>query len=827
MSVSQLVRLNSSRLHPASLSVRLAALLLLTVLALLSVMAFARVTGRVEAQQRDAQLINVAGRQRMLSQRVALLGQQMVLAQQGQRQSLREDLAQALNQMAGAHRKLIDVHSSLYPPTTPAQDVRDLYFGASALDEQVRAFLLAGWRLQQAPERGLIPLNPDLVVLQSAAQGSLLPALDAVVTIDGIHVRERLLQLDGVALGSLLLTLVTLGVVGLGLLFPMLKRQEQAVADLERERDFVQLVMDNMGQGLSITGPDHLYRYVNPAYARMVGRTPESMIGMSSVELIVPTEHRGLMDARADRMAGRTSRQNITFRRPDGQDVPTLTVVVPYETGEGVGGIAVITDLSERTRTEQQLRQRDQLYRTVTANFPEGALMLFNSSLRYTLADGTGLKSVGLSAELLEGKTPSEVYPPEVAALLEADYRSALLGEVTERELVAERRFYLIRTLPLSNHPALEAPQTEAASGEVVGGMSIVQDITLRRQAERDLIRAGTYTAALLEVSKLTQSEMPPEEVAIHAARMVGKAGDVDWSSLVVKEGDHLRLVAAWENTERSGETDRFAEIMQEGLTRGQGVIWKVVQGQQGLFINDYCSQPGAHAPFVQSGVRSVAFVPLTTLGEQQFLYVAVRRGDLRPWTAEDQALFQAAASSVRISLERHHYLRELEHAALKDMLTGLGNRRAFEQDLERELERSRRSEDPVGVLMVDLDGLKQINDREGHERGDALLVTFAGTLSSSLRTEDRVYRLGGDEYAAILVRASASGRETLMQRVRNAVAKTRLADFPDVDASAGLAFSEDDDHQGSALLRLADERMYVQKQEHRHKNSSKSAPSV
>jgi diguanylate cyclase (GGDEF)-like protein/PAS domain S-box-containing protein len=794
--------------------VRSAALLLLVVLALLSVTSFARVTGRVEAQQRDAELINVAGRQRMLSQRIALLGEQLVLAQTDQRQSLREALSQALKQMADAHKNLIDVHSSLYPPQTRAQDVRDLYFGASALDEQVRAFLLAGRRVQLAPDRQLTLLNSDLAMLQSAAQGSLLPALDAVVTIDGIHVRQRVSQLDAVALGSLLLTLVALSAVGLGLLFPMIRRQEQAVADLERERNFVQHVMDNMGQGLGITGPDHLYRYVNPAYARMVGRTPESMIGMSSLELIVPADHGGLMAARAERLEGRASQQNITLRRPDGEGIPALAVVVPHETGEGVGGIVVVTDLSERTRAEQQLRQRDRLYQTVAANFPDGTLMLFDTSLRYTLVDGTGLKSVGLSAELLEGRTPSEIYSPEVAALIEADYRAALLGEVTEREMVREGGVYLIRTLPLRTEADAASPQTEAASDEVFGGMSITQDITLRRQAEHDLRRAATYTAALLEVSKLTQSELPPEEVALQAARVVGKAGDVDWGSLVVKEGDQLRLVAAWSNTE--SQHDRFEVTMGEGLTRGQGVIWKVMQGQEGLFIDDYRAQPGAHAPFVQSGVRSVAFVPLTTLGAQQFLYVAVRRDDLRPWTAEDQALFQAAASSVRISLERHHYLQELERAALIDSLTGLGNRRAFEQDLARELERSRRSRDPVGVLMIDLDGLKQINDREGHDRGDALLVNFAGTLSSSLRAEDRVYRLGGDEYAAVLVRASASGCETLIHRVRNAVAKTRLAGFPEVDASAGLAFAEGDDHQGSDLLKLADERMYVEKQEHR-----------
>jgi diguanylate cyclase (GGDEF)-like protein/PAS domain S-box-containing protein len=719
--------------------------------------------------------------------------------------------------MQATYGRLSDPQSGLYPSGTTLEDVRELYFGTSDLDAKLQIFLAAARRVQQAPAPLLVQTNPDLQTLLVFSEGSLLADLDAVVTINGLHVQARLRQLNVVALASLLITLLTLLVVGTGVLLPLLRRQDRVTAALENERNFARQLMDNMGQGLGVTGPDHRYRYVNAAYARMIGRSPEEMIGHTSNEFMAPEEQQNISRARSERRQGQTSRVTHTFVRPDGSRVQALAVVVPNSTDEGVGGIAVLTDLTERIRVEEQLRRRDRMYHTLAANFPDGALGLFDHDLRYTLADGTGLSALQLKPSMMEGRTPSELFPAWLAEQLEDDYRAALQGVACTREIEVGKRTYLMRTLPLqtdvSGQPG--AGPAQEPGPVVFGGMAIVQDISQRRQAERDLVRAGEYTAALLEVSRLAQSDLSPEEVALNVARVVGRAADLDWGGLAVLEGDYARTVTAWHQP--TGQLDaEFIAQMEAGTPRGRGMVWQIFEQGEPVYVEDYPSQSNAVPLFVELGVQSLAFLPLTRVGPFQYLMSAIRRHKAAAWTEEDRALFQAAARTMQLSLERRHYVQELERAALIDMLTGLGNRRAFEHDLARELERTRRTKDPVGVLMIDLDGLKQLNDREGHERGDALLVTFAATLSTSLRAEDRVYRLGGDEYAAILVRASSAGQETLMQRVRRAVTKTRLAGFPEVDASAGLSFTEGEDTPGSALLKLADERMYLEKQEHR-----------
>jgi diguanylate cyclase (GGDEF)-like protein len=106
------------------------------------------------------------------------------------------------------------------------------------------------------------------------------------------------------------------------------------------------------------------------------------------------------------------------------------------------------------------------------------------------------------------------------------------------------------------------------------------------------------------------------------------------------------------------------------------------------------------------------------------------------------------------------------------DALTGLGNRRAFDEALEAELARSRRTKSPLSLLVADLDGFKQINDRHGHGRGDDCLRKAADALRATLRAPDQCFRWGGDEFTILLVGADAVAAARLAVRVQKAVAR-------------------------------------------------------
>jgi diguanylate cyclase (GGDEF)-like protein len=126
--------------------------------------------------------------------------------------------------------------------------------------------------------------------------------------------------------------------------------------------------------------------------------------------------------------------------------------------------------------------------------------------------------------------------------------------------------------------------------------------------------------------------------------------------------------------------------------------------------------------------------------------------------------LFRQAA---RLDQARRKELERLAQAALVDSLTGLRNHRAFQEDLTRELNRQNRSGSPLSLVMLDIEGLKAVNDTLGHQEGDERLKSLAESLRSAARGSDALYRLGGDEFALLLPETNAWGSFQFVQRLQ------------------------------------------------------------
>jgi diguanylate cyclase (GGDEF)-like protein len=143
----------------------------------------------------------------------------------------------------------------------------------------------------------------------------------------------------------------------------------------------------------------------------------------------------------------------------------------------------------------------------------------------------------------------------------------------------------------------------------------------------------------------------------------------------------------------------------------------------------------------------------------------------------------------------------ELQLAAFSDPLTGCANRRAFERDLDRELARCARAELDLCLAAIDLDGLKQINDSEGHAAGDRTLLQLVEAFRRALRTLDGVYRLGGDEFVVVLPDTSLDDARMVMTRVERLGAPSFSWGLASV-ASVGTP-------NAGALVSVADEDLY------------------
>lgn len=147
------------------------------------------------------------------------------------------------------------------------------------------------------------------------------------------------------------------------------------------------------------------------------------------------------------------------------------------------------------------------------------------------------------------------------------------------------------------------------------------------------------------------------------------------------------------------------------------------------------------------------------------------------------------------------------------DALTGLLNRRGFNEQLTAELRRSRRSENPVTLVVADLDRFKQINDRFGHPAGDEVLRRVSALLEEAKRTSDTIARIGGEEFALILPYTDRPGAVVMAERIRRDVQAAFADDGLELTISLGLAtFREDADTQ-DLLMRAADSALYTAKE--------------
>jgi diguanylate cyclase (GGDEF)-like protein len=177
-----------------------------------------------------------------------------------------------------------------------------------------------------------------------------------------------------------------------------------------------------------------------------------------------------------------------------------------------------------------------------------------------------------------------------------------------------------------------------------------------------------------------------------------------------------------------------------------------------------------------------------------------------------------ALLAALIVSWNRGERMRELERQASQDSLTGLGNRRRFEEDLAAAMARSRRDSSTGALLVLDLDRFKQVNDSHGHPAGDELIKEVAETLRRRTRASDGLARLGGDEFAVILPRCSREEARIAAEAIADEIRRHHPEDgFDPVTVSIGIAmFGEDPRTSVATVVSDADAAMYAAKDEGR-----------
>jgi len=327
-----------------------------------------------------------------------------------------------------------------------------------------------------------------------------------------------------------------------------------------------------------------------------------------------------------------------------------------------------------------------------------------------------------------------------------------------------------------------------------------------------ELARRADSQRRLLEINERLLSTLDPTTVLEAIAE--GLKSVVAYDNLIICQLDHeaqlLRPLLA--------RDAHVAEVMRHLIPLGQGLTGWAVQHREPLLIHDALSDPRAlQIPGTPADPESLIIVPLIVDGEavgaMNIGRIGREEAHFSQTDFEIAQLFAGQASMALRNATEHH---AVSIRAETDELTGLGNHGAFQRDLGRMVEAAdaalRPAERRLSVLMMDLDRFKAYNDRLGHPAGDALLHRAANTIYGAARSDDRVYRYGGDEFALILPGTSVNDAARVAQRIRRAVARLTAGDPTPVTITVGVAGMPGDANDRPGLIAAADTALYYGK---------------
>ncbi|HET9417300.1 MAG TPA: GAF domain-containing protein [Candidatus Limnocylindria bacterium] len=327
-----------------------------------------------------------------------------------------------------------------------------------------------------------------------------------------------------------------------------------------------------------------------------------------------------------------------------------------------------------------------------------------------------------------------------------------------------------------------------------------------------ELERRADSQRRLLEVSERLMSTL--DQAGVLELIADGLRDVVAYDNLSIYRADHPSgaMIPVLTRERHADEVSRYI------IPFGRGLMGWAVEHAEPILANDALDDPRAlQIPGTPEDPEAVVVVPLIADGEVLGALNVSRVGGpevfFSPSDFELVQLFAAQASIALSNADAHHAVSQ---RAETDALTGLGNHGAFQRDLGNLIEATaaaaRAADRRLVLLMMDLDRFKAYNDRHGHPAGDALLHRIATAIYGAARSDDRVYRYGGDEFALLLPGTTTAEGVRVAQRIRRAVARVTATEPSPVTITVGVAAMPADATDRASLIAAADSSLYYGK---------------
>ncbi len=619
---------------------------------------------------------------------------------------------------------------------------------------------------------------------------------------------------------------------------------------LELDLPLPQILLDSIPFGVVVTNAQLELVQVNHWVLSNTKIDPQNASGLGLGEVFPELASRNLLEAYHLVLQGgmpltlsnRIHRYffNIPSRNPHQRELPQTATIIPLRSGSSmIGTITFITDVSERINIETSLQREvnklnalHEIDHAISTLDLAKCLQVIVRRTRAILNAETVALYLFEQAELKiasrDSQVPSDLTPSDLAQWVAANQLTYL-----SPDLRADNKF----NLPLSTiRCEMAAPLI--VHDHCIGVLDVQNsEPSLYEQADLDLLDAIANRAAtaihnarlhaseraqrelaesMREISLTLSAELDLEAVLDAILKSTARVVSYDAACILLQENDHLQvkrhlgfdlaespdsqaLLEDYLNHSdlvRLMEKSQLPEVQHGSIRNVSGLAHNLEQR-----LNTW-----AGAPIIMRGQR-LGFLLLGKKAIQAYDQPA----------AQQLAVF---ASSAGIALQNARSYSQQRNLAITDGLTGLSNRRRFDDELNREMERVSRYNRPTSLIMMDIDDFKHYNDTHGHPAGDALLQILADLLRQNTREIEIVTRYGGEEFAIIIPEVDLEAAGMVAERIRISVAGMHLAEGPQhlpgikspVTLSLGVACAPKQASTPAELIHAADSALYAAK---------------
>jgi len=538
---------------------------------------------------------------------------------------------------------------------------------------------------------------------------------------------------------------------------------------------------------------------VNDEFERLFGYSAKETLGRNIDELVAKGLN-GLHDEASGvtRTIARGETASIETRRrhKDGHliDVSILGKPVLID-GKKVALYAIYRNITARVEMEAKLAEEKARFEQLFAVAPEAIVLCANdgSVLR---ANDEFFRMFGYTPEEVLGRDIDRLVAPESDALRDEARgitQRIAQGERSSVETRRRRKDGQVLHVSILGKPILIA-------GNQIAVYGIYRDITARKEAEEALATTHRKVEELHGAADALDSAADEEDVYRITCDAAERVLGFSLGMLCIRHGEEFACRAV------------SSRIAVDGLERTRidpaGIALRALASGQPVIVEDAAMEDLPQG--IPPTARSLICAPIGDLGIFQ-----AASPEPGAFNEEDGRLLAILLGHTAIGVARFRLQEELVRQARHDALTGVYNRHHFHELITREVLRASRHGHPIGLLMIDVDRFKEINDRYGHQTGDRVLREIATVLRETVRRTDLIVRYGGDEFLIVLTETGEDTEEAA-DRVRRAVqaheAFREISDFHVTVSVGSIFWSPEAGTSIEEALAAADSRMYEDK---------------